>query len=102
MTDFIFQKAEMAWFFPLIGIFVLLFMQRKVLRNKDLRNFSNTLVSKSGKWRTLIVWRFALLCIAVVCMILALMRPAWDLHPKLLKKEGRELVFMLDGSNSMR
>ena len=102
MTDFIFQSPEMAWFFPLIAIFVLLFIQRKFLRNKDLRNFSNTLVSKSGKWRSLILCRFSLLCIAVVFMILALMRPAWDLHPKLLKKEGRDLVFLLDVSNSMR
>lgn len=51
--------------------------------------------------RTRRIWKAALVLIAVALLTLALARPAWNPKPKLVKREGRDVVFLLDVSRSM-
>ena len=95
-----FLQPQMAWFFPVLGLFVLLYLVRRVRRKRDLANFSQVMANKQHL--SLNGLRLALLCFSMVSLILAMMRPTWGLQDKVLKKEGRDVVFILDVSNSMR
>ena len=39
--------------------------------------------------------------LAVVCLIIAAARPAWNPHPSPIKDNGRDIIFLLDVSRSM-
>lgn len=42
-----------------------------------------------------------LVCVAVFFIVVALARPAWNPSPELIRREGRDVVFVLDVSRSM-
>ncbi len=46
-------------------------------------------------------WKAAMIMGAFVMLVIALSRPAWNPMPKQLRREGRDLVFILDVSRSM-
>jgi len=47
------------------------------------------------------LWKAILLLLAVMCIIFAITRPAWNPKPETIERRGRDLVFMLDVSKSM-
>lgn len=47
------------------------------------------------------VWKAALLSLALVCLAVALARPAWNRKEVVVKRTGRDVVFLLDVSKSM-
>jgi Ca-activated chloride channel family protein len=46
-------------------------------------------------------WRAVLLIMALLALIFALARPAWNRHDVVIKRSGRDVVFLLDVSRSM-
>jgi Ca-activated chloride channel family protein len=46
-------------------------------------------------------WKAALLLIAVLFIVFAATRPAWNPKPETIERRGRDLVFLLDVSKSM-
>jgi len=46
-------------------------------------------------------WKAALLLIAVLFIVFATTRPAWNPKPETIERRGRDLVFLLDVSKSM-
>ena len=46
-------------------------------------------------------WKTALMLLAVTFIVLGLSRPAWNPTPKTVKRQGRDVVFVLDVSRSM-
>jgi len=47
------------------------------------------------------VWKAALVLTALACLVLALARPAWNRKEMVIKRSGRDVVFLLDVSKSM-
>jgi Ca-activated chloride channel homolog len=97
MSDLVFQNIKMAGLFPLVLVLVGLYFYREKNRQRDLDEFTSVHKTLSA----IRISRLVLVSLGLVMMIFALMRPAWSKVPKILKKEGRDLVFVLDVSNSM-
>ena len=97
MSDLTFLNFKMIWFAPLLIAFLLLHFYRERKRRQDLDGFTK------GHTRLAILrWpQLVFICLSVFFLIFALMQPAWNKKPKTLLKEGRDLVFILDVSNSM-
>ena len=55
-------------------------------------------VSASRSRRT---WKAALVLAAVTLIVIALVRPSWNPKPRTIERVGRDVVFVLDVSNSM-
>lgn len=101
MTDnFILREPEMLGLFILLIPFVALAFYHIRRRNSDLHAF---IPSKPGKipmnWYQ--KGRILLSSLGLALMIFSLSRPANNPHPEQLYKKGRDLVFLLDVSNSM-
>lgn len=47
------------------------------------------------------VWKAALVLTALACLAIALARPAWNRKEVVIKRSGRDVVFLLDVSKSM-
>jgi len=47
------------------------------------------------------IWKAVLFVLAISSIIVALSRPAWNPKPQIVKRKGRDIVFMLDVSRSM-
>ena len=47
------------------------------------------------------VWKAVLFILAISSIIVALSRPAWNPKPQIVKRKGRDIVFVLDVSRSM-
>lgn len=86
----------MLWLLPAVSIFVFLHLWRSGKRTRDLTAFG----AKSHR-NSRYTYQLAALALAAVFIILSLSRPANNPHPKLLQREGRDLVFLLDVSRSM-
>ncbi|MCH2209647.1 MAG: VWA domain-containing protein, partial [Lentisphaerales bacterium] len=97
MSDFTFLNFKMIWFMPLLVAFVFLHFYRERKRRQDLDGFTK------GHTRLAILrWpQLVFICLSIFFLVFALMQPAWNKKPKTLLKEGRDLVFILDVSNSM-
>ncbi|WDE95605.1 VWA domain-containing protein [Lentisphaera profundi] len=92
-----FIAPKMAILFPVLALLIYLMIHQRKNNKKDLLAFSQLKVS-SNKAQS----KAFLLCFTVTCLIIALMRPSWGTESKLLRKDGRSVVFVLDISNSMR
>ena len=46
-------------------------------------------------------WKAALVLAALACLVVALARPAWNRKEVVIKRSGRDVVFLLDVSKSM-
>ena len=94
-----FLNPKMFWLLSLIPVFVLCFKYCQNRSLRDLRKFAGALtLDNSGSLR---VGKLVLLSLPIVLITVALAEPVWRQVPKELKKEGRDLVFILDVSNSM-
>jgi len=60
---------------------------------------AETAAGPTGRWRR---WRLGFTLLAVTAMVLALMRPQWGTQAESVQRTGRDLVIMLDVSQSMR
>lgn len=95
------QMLALLWLLPLLGA---LFYYAARQRAKALRLFFDPgMLEKTGlaASRPRRFWKAVLLMAALVCLIAALARPAWDRKDLLIKRSGRDLVFLLDVSKSM-
>jgi Ca-activated chloride channel homolog len=46
-------------------------------------------------------WKAAFVLVAIALVVVALARPAWNPEPKVVTRQGRDVVFLLDVSRSM-
>ena len=100
MNSFEFLNSKMFWFLSLIILFVVCFRYYLLKSESDLKKFAGALlVDRSNIMKAS---KLVLMCIAISFITFALTEPVWRQVPKKLKKEGRDLVFILDVSNSMK
>ncbi len=89
------------WGLPLLG---LLFVYAAYRRRRALAQFAETgllprLVGSVSHVRRR--WKAALVVLGCGLMIVALSRPQWNPKPKMVQRQGRDVVFILDVSRSM-
>ncbi|MCP5538087.1 MAG: VWA domain-containing protein [Akkermansiaceae bacterium] len=101
MSEVIIQQPEMLWLLPLVAVFIVVFRVRMARRKQDMQAFGEDAAWRGSEHRSMELWRLVLLVVAVVLIILALTRPAVNPHPRMLQREGRDVVFLLDVSKSM-
>lgn len=101
MSEIIFQKPWMLLLLPLVGVFIVLFRLRMTKRRQDMQAFGDAAAGRGSEYRSMEPWRLLLLSLATLLTIAALTRPAANPHPKMLQREGRDVVFLLDVSKSM-
>ena len=70
-------------------------------RRKTLRDFTGSSDAESLTSKLLRVFRLCLLLGAIVCLGLAIARPAWKKEPTEVTRGGRDVLFLLDVSRSM-
>ena len=99
--NFVLNSPMMLLLLPLVAIFAILYIVRSRKTASDIETFAGS--AERGRVRKGLYERIKLylLVSAVLLIVFALSRPAWDPHPKLLQREGRDVVFILDVSNSM-
>ena len=101
MNSFIFNNPMMFLLLPFIAIFAILYVIRSRKTALDIESFAGKEERERAKHGLFDKIKFYLLLSALLLIIIALARPAWNPHPKLLQREGRDVVFILDVSNSM-
>ncbi len=101
MSEIIFQKPWMLLLLPLVGVFIVAFRLRMMKRRQDMQAFGAAAAGRGSEYRSMEPWRLVLLLLATLLTIVALTRPAANPHPKMLQREGRDVVFLLDVSKSM-
>lgn len=89
------------WALPCVG---LLFVYAGWRRRQALRLFAGLEIAERLS-RSLSParrrWKAALLLTALGLMVLAMARPQWDPKPQVVRRQGRDVVFVLDVSRSM-
>lgn len=105
MTDMIFHQPGMLWLMLLVPVLVGVFRYRVLRQRRDTERFG---VVGGARWLgqksvyvSLEPYRLMLLVAATMMMIAALTRPAVNPHPKMIPRDGRDVVFLLDVSKSM-
>ena len=104
MTDIHFTDIKMfllLWLLPLLG---LVFFYAAGKRKKEMAAFIDPVMWKNGitgRRPARRGSRFVLFCGAIVFLVIALARPAWNLSETTVKQTGRDVVFMVDVSKSM-
>ncbi|MEO1855871.1 MAG: VWA domain-containing protein, partial [Rubritalea sp.] len=101
MSEIIFIQPMMLWLLLLVPAFIAVFRLRLTLQRRDLHGFGEGSRGRRSEHVSMEPWRLALLTISAITIILALSRPAINPHPKLIARDGRDVVFMLDVSKSM-
>ena len=101
MSEIIFIQPVMLWLLLLVPVFVVVFRIRLTRQRRDLQGFGEGARGRRSEHISMEPWRLALLVISAITLILALSRPAINPHPKLIARDGRDVVFMLDVSKSM-
>ncbi len=86
------------WGLPLLGLLLAIHGQRR-RRKRRLFCCSRDATGPSPLWRPLV--EHTLLFLALGLIVVALARPAWQQKPTTIKREGRDVVFVLDVSRSM-
>lgn len=84
----------------LIGLFVYAGGQRRAALRKFMAEAMLARISLPVS-RGRRAWKAALMLAALACLAVALARPAWDRQEMVLKRSGRDVVFLLDVSKSM-
>lgn len=104
MNDFRLHQVEMLhllWLTPLLGW---LFYWAARRRSKALDEFAAAgLLSKIGRLPSPSRrrWKHIVFIGGVALLILGLARPAWNLIPQRITRQGRDIVFLIDVSRSM-
>lgn len=86
------------WGLPLLGLLLTIHGQRR-RRKRRLFCCSRDAAGPGPLWRPLV--EHTLLFVALGLIVVALARPAWQQKPTTIKREGRDVVFVLDVSRSM-
>lgn len=95
------QWLFMLWCVPLVG---LLFVYAGYRRRQALKRFADSGILERLTGSVSLTrrrWKAVLYLMALVFIILGLARPQWNPKPKLVKRQGRDVVFILDVSRSM-
>lgn len=92
---------HLLWILPamLVLYFIAAHKTARTLRaflGKNAENLDYVLLSKGRR-----VFRFVLLCLAVLCLVVAAARPSWGVQIQELNGQGRDLLFVFDVSRSM-
>ena len=101
MSEIIFIQPMMLWLLLLVPVFIAVFRIKINRQRRDLQGFGEGARGRHSDRISMEPWRLALLVIAAITIVLALSRPAINPHPKLIARDGRDVVFMLDVSKSM-
>ncbi|MFC4992476.1 VWA domain-containing protein [Rubritalea tangerina] len=101
MPDFIIQQPEMLLLLLIVPVLVAVFKWRSKLQQKDIAHFGSGVRGRRSEYFSMEPWRLVLLILATLSLIAALTRPAINPQPKMIAREGRDVVFLLDVSNSM-
>lgn len=99
MTEMIFHHPSMLLLLLVVPLLVLVFRWRLRNQRRDIGRFGVGVYE--SEHRSMEPWRLLLLVGATVALVLALSRPAVNPHPKMIQRDGRDVVFLLDVSNSM-
>jgi len=101
MPEIIFHHPFMFYLLLLVPVFIGVFRLRLRKQRRDMLRFGVGTTDRRTNHVSLEPWRLAILVVATVLIILALTRPAINPHAKMIPREGRDVVFLLDVSNSM-
>lgn len=101
---FRFANPHLLWLLLVVPVMVIAFAILLRLRRRNLRHFGNIEVVKSllrdvSSWR--IYAKFTLFALAYVALIFAAARPQFGAKLREEKREGVEMMFVVDVSNSM-
>ena len=101
---FRFANIEMLWWLIAIPVFVIAYIVMTKRKERQLKAFGNPelmvqLMPDASKSRP--IWKFSLLLIALVLLIVAAARPQFGQKEKTVKRQGIEVMVALDISNSM-
>jgi len=95
------EYLYLLWLLPLlVGLFLYAWQRRRIHLHRfiDPGLLARIPMSVSPLRRG---WKAALILIALAFLVLALTRPAWNRTDLVVKRSGRDVVFMLDVSRSM-
>ena len=101
---FRFANIEMLWWLVAIPIFVIAYIVYTKRKQRQLREFGDQelmaqLMPDASKSRP--IWKFSLMMIALVLLIIAAARPQYGQKENSIKRQGIEVMVALDISNSM-
>jgi len=91
----------MAFLFLLVPALWVMFRLRLKRQRRDMGRFSVDGKRRDSRYISMEPWRLGLLLVATSLIIVALTRPAINPHAKMIPREGRDVVFLLDVSRSM-
>ena len=101
---FRFANIEMLWWLITIPVFVVAYIVCTKRKRRQLVEFGDPelmaqLMPDASKSRP--IWKFCLLMVALVLLIVAVARPQFGQKEKTIKRQGIEVMVALDISNSM-
>lgn len=101
---FRFANIEMLWWLITIPVFVIAYIIYTKRKSRQLAEFGDPelmaqLMPDASKSRP--VWKFSLMIVAAVLLIIAAARPQFGQQEKTVKRQGIEVMVALDISNSM-
>ncbi len=104
MDDIRFFHIEMFHLLWLMPGLIALFWYAAVQRKKKLAQFIRPAAQARfipWRWRERRGWAAVLFITALILLVVALARPAWNMRETTVKRAGRDVVFLLDVSRSM-
>ena len=101
---FRFANIEMLWWLIAIPVFVIAYIVMTKRKERQLKAFGDPelmaqLMPDASKSRP--IWKFSLLLVALVLLIVAAARPQFGQKENTVKRQGIEVMVALDISNSM-
>ena len=101
---FRFANIEMLWWLIAIPVFVIAYIVMTKRKERQLKTFGDPelmaqLMPDASKSRP--IWKFSLLLVALVLLIVAAARPQFGQKENTVKRQGIEVMVALDISNSM-
>lgn len=101
---FRFANIEMLWWLITIPVFVITYIVYTKHKQRQLTEFGDAdlmaqLMPDASKSRP--IWKFSLLIMALILLIVAAARPQYGQKEKTVKRQGIEVMVALDISNSM-
>jgi Ca-activated chloride channel family protein len=102
---FRFEHIEYAWAFLLVPVLVLLFILTRIWRRRALQRFGDLplmqqLMADASKGKP--VLKFVLLMLALIFLVIGIMNPQIGSKMEEVKREGADIMIVLDVSNSMK
>jgi Ca-activated chloride channel family protein len=101
---FRFQEPQYLWLLSLLAVFIVLFIVSLYTRKRKLKNAGDhfliqQLIPDYSRGRR--IWKIILFCIAWTSMVTGLARPQFGSKLNDVTRQGVEIIFALDVSNSM-